>query len=621
MIERRLRCGGVLAVLAMASALPGQDQPLSVRGTFATGYYNTSTRGEANQSLSFVPVGARFEITGYYKSADFLNFSAEPELNLGPQASEAGFQGGNGIRFRMTALRRLIPLTFRYSNVQVEDVYFGGLSQVSGYTLKNRNQDLGVTLELKFARLPSVTVDWGTSSVHSKSGIAEISDYVSHGNHVNVDTRYELAGWIMEGFLRRQEQQSDLLAPIEGGTHFGTLTQTVTQYQGSVRRSFWDDAELYVDAGSQATASMLFTLPIDLSTYYAGANLRLFQKRRFRTSLRAGYSSNLASQLLAQAVGSLGADGSAVPDQYALQPFSRGMSSFNFNGLTNVTLPRGFGAFAGVERNQILSSSQDGPLTAGYLSASAGVTYARKVSWGNFSGEYGRELGWGSVTGQSGTIRGQTYRVGIQEGRPGGLLIDGGVHGSEQSIHNAQPISNRSFSAEGNVSDRITGNLSGRIGGGWQWGSIVNAANEFRTNGYSARAGIEHPRFQLTAAWNDSASNSLPFYNGLLGGFGATEILPGALRIIPSDYRGASFGLHATPLRKVELSATWSHSRQHLDGTVSNDFEIINANVTYHYRRVQLEAGFIRFNQVFALYPATLRTRFYLRVVRGARLL
>ena len=100
-----------LMVLAASGAavvpLAGQDQPLSVRGVFSTGYYSSSTRGEITNAVDFVPVSARFEMTGYYKSADFLHFSAQPEVTLGPQASDAGFQGGNGIKFQATLFRKL----------------------------------------------------------------------------------------------------------------------------------------------------------------------------------------------------------------------------------------------------------------------------------------------------------------------------------------------------------------------------------------------------------------------------------------------------------------------------------------------------------------------------------
>src|SRR5581483_10267907 len=162
MWNRRRSCGVLAVVLPLL--LRAQEKPLSVNGTVTTGYYSTTSRGETNQSVSFAPVGARFEMSGYYLSPELLSFSAQPEVNVGPQASDAGFQGGNGIKLRLTLLRKSIaPLSFRYSNVQVEDAYFGSLSQLSGYTLKDRNKDLGLTWEFKPHGWPTTTVDWGTA--------------------------------------------------------------------------------------------------------------------------------------------------------------------------------------------------------------------------------------------------------------------------------------------------------------------------------------------------------------------------------------------------------------------------------------------------------------------------
>jgi hypothetical protein len=593
-----------------------------VNGTFSTGYYSSTTRGEANQSLSFVPVGARFDMGGYYLSPDLLSFSAQPELNFGPQASDAGFQGGNGIKLSVSLLRKgIMPLTFRYSNVQVEEAYFGSLSQLSGYTLKNRNKDLGVTWELKPKDLPATVVDWGMGSVDSRSGTVGIPDYQSHGNHLNVDTRYERWGWDLQGFVRRNQQNSDLLAPKDGGTQVGSLRETVTQYQGSARRGFLGDSEFSVDAGSQSTSSLLFTLPIELSTQYVSANLRLAQRKRWKSMLRANYSSNLGSQLLERAANTLSGPGAVVPDGNILVPFSHGIANLNLSGVTTVALSHGLGLYGSMERSSIISS-QDSLLNSDYFTTSGGVTYAGKFRWGNLSGEYAREYGVGSLIGQSGTIQGQHYAVSAQHGGSGGLQFDATVHGSNQDVQTAQPLSSNSLSAEAGVSDRLAGSFSARLGGGWQWSSIVNAANEFRTNGYTARAGIEHPRFQLSASINNSLSNSLPFYNQLLGGLGVVgsiSVVP--LQVIPSDYRAMSFTLHTNPLRKVEISASWTRSSQHLDGFLSNTFELLNVYAIYHFRKIQFEAGYIRSNQVFSSYPLTLRERLYLRVVRTARIL
>lgn len=609
----------LLAVPAVAS---GQDRPLTTTGTFSTGYYNSVTRGEASQSLQFVPFGARFDINGYYLSPDFLSFSAQPELGIGPQASEAGFQGGNGIRLDVTLLRkRMFPLTFHYSNLQVEDVYFGSLTQVSSYTLKNRTKDLGLTWEVVPRGLPHTIFDWGTNSVDSVPGIPNVPDYLAHGNHMNVDTKYERAGWDLEGFVHHQQETSDLLTPVSGLATAGSLQQKVTQFQGSGRRSFFGDSEFFADAGSQTTSSLLLALPLNLSTRYASTNLRLMQRRRWKTSLRAAYSSDLASQILEQAAGALTQPGAIAPDGNILLPFSHGLSNLILDANTTLDLKYGFGLFGNIERNAVLSSSQSEPLSANYLTSSAGVTYTGKVSWLNLTGEYAREFGQGSITGQSGTIQGQNYRVSAQHGNPDQLRFEVTIHGTDQTVQNAQPISDHTFSGEASVTHRVYGQFGVRVGGGYQRGSFVNSANEFRTGGYTARFGIEHPRIQLTAALDDTLSNSLPLYGQLVGGLGPGAVLLGPLEIIPSDYRAMSFTIHANPVRKLEFSALWTRSRQHLAGVLNNDFELWNAYVTYHFRRIQLEAGLIRSNQIFLSYPTTLRERFYLRVVRTARLL
>jgi hypothetical protein len=612
--------GGLIA--ASAVLLDAQEQPLSIGGAFTTGYYASSARGEQYENLKFVPFGAKFDMNGFFINPDLLSFTAQPELNVGPQASEAGFEGGNGIRLRTNLLRKLFPLTFRYSNVQVEDVFFGSLSQISGYTLQERMKDLGLTLALKPAKPVETTIDWGINSVDSQPGIAEIPDYLSHGRHVNFDTRYAQGGWLTEAFFHDQVEDSNLLQPIAGGTTTtGTLQQKAVQYQGSVKRGFLGDSELYLNGGGQSTSSLLYTLPIDMTNRYASANVRLFQKRRWRAALRAAYSSNLAGQLLAQAAGSLVGAGSVAQSTHILVPFSNDMSNYNLQGITNIDVAKGLGLYFSAERGAVFSSNTVGPLNANYLTTEAGLTHAKRLKWGSVSSQYARQFGLGSVTGQAGTIQGQVYRASLLEGNPSGLRFEGTLQGNDQSVHNAQPLSSHGVSVDCSVADRVYHDFNARLGGGWQWGSVTNNANDFRSSGYVARAGIEHPRFQVNGSLNSTLSNSLPIYGQALSNLGVAEILATSLPVIPSDYRGINLTLHAIPLRKVEFSAMWTHSREHLAGIVNNDFQFLDSNVTYHFRRIQLQAGFIRSNQIFLSYPDTIRTRFYIRIVRAVKLL
>lgn len=611
-----------VALFALPLALCAQERPLSIYTTVYTGYYETTTRGQVNQSLQFFPLGASFDINGFLLSPDLLMFSVQPEVALGPQASEAGIDGGNGVRLEMTLLRkRAFPLTFRYSNVQVQDVYFGSLSQVSGYRMQNRTKDIGVTWEVRpLGKELSVIFDWGKGSVDSKSDLVEVPDYVSQQNHYNLDARYERSGWDLQAFGHRQQQQSNILVPTDGSASPGILTQNVDQLQLSARRSFLKDSEFYVDGGMQQTQSMLFTLPLDLRTNYANMNLRLFQRRRWKTSLRAGYSSNIASQLLAQEATTLAAPGSIAPVSTVMLPFSHGISNLDINATTTADLAYGFGVFGSLERNEVLSSDQSGPLNSNYFTSTAGVNYSKRFSWGSVNGQYGRELGYGSITGQSGTIVGQTYLAGFTHSAAGGMVLEGSVHGNDQTVNNSQPLSEKSFSADAGVSFHVAGDFSTRLGGGWQRSSFVSSGTEFKSHGYTARASIDHPRVQASASLNDSLGNSLPFSPQSLG-LGVGSILLNPLLAVPSDYRALSFALHANPIRKLEISGTFTHSLQHLDGVLSNNFELMNFTATYHFRKLQVESGYIRFNQAFSLYPNLNRTRFYVRVQRTARIL
>jgi hypothetical protein len=613
------------AALIGSPWLPAQEQPLQVNGVFSTGYYSSYTRDDVNQNISFVPVGATFNITGYYMMPDFLSFTAQPEINFGPQASEAGFQGGNGIRFTTTLLRRrAFPLTFRYTNVQMEDAYFGGLGQVSTYRLKNRFRDLGVNWELRPTNRPILYFDWDKSSSDSVSGIDLIPDAHSHGNHVKLDTKYERWGWNLGGFAHRQQFETELFAPLDLGTRTFTLDQGVNQYQADAQRSIWTGSNLHFTAGSQTTSSELFNQPFHLTTRYANANLQILQKRRWRGSLRGGYSSNLASQILNTVLNGLGGlgPGAIAPDPSILAPLRQTISNVNFNGTTSVDLAYGFGLYGQADHNRVSASGQEAvQLNSQFSTVTAGVTYSKRLSWVSIAGQYGRDLGNGSITGQSGTIRGQNYMVTLQHGNPDRLQMDFSVHGSDQRVLNVTGYSSSNFSAEGSVMRRVIGSLSGRVGGGWQRGDFSNAANDFQSKGYTGRVSIEHPRFQLSASLNQGVGNSLPVYNQLLTGDPTGTILVNSLPIVPSDFRGLHFSMHANPTRKIELSATWTRSRQHLDGILNNDFELLNVRATYHFRRLQFDAGYVRTNQIFAFYPQTQRGRFYIRVSRAARIL
>jgi hypothetical protein len=315
----------------------------------------------------------------------------------------------------------------------------------------------------------------------------------------------------------------------------------------------------------------------------------------------------------------LDGSGSVAPQPGVLQPFQHTISNLNLNALTSLDLSHGLGLYASADRTAVSVSGNNG-LRSSYFTTAGGVTYAGKYRWGNFSGQYGREFGTGSVTGQTGTITGQNYAVSIQLGQLDNLQFDSSVHGTEQRVRNTQSLNNRNFAWDGSLARRLFGQLSARVGGGWQRATFTTAGSDFRTKGYTAHASIDSPRFQLTGAYNTNLGSSLQAYTQLLGGIGAESAVLTPLRLIPSDLRGMSFTLHAQLTRKLEISGVWTRSIQHLEGVVTNDFEVIDAHATYAFRKLQFELGFFRSRQIFssyfATYPETKRGRLYFRVSR-----
>jgi hypothetical protein len=601
--------------------------PLTISGMLSSGYYSSYTRGggNGNHTVNFVPAGAAFDISGYYRTPDLLDYLVQPEINAGSQASDAGFIGGNGVRINITTLRRgAFPATFRYSNVQLKDAYFGSLTQISSYTMQNRNKDLGVTAGVRIAGLPTATLDWGGDSVQSRSFNTAIPEYNSRSNHLNLNCSDQRWGWDFQCFAGSQSQSSDLFTPQNEEANASLLRQKVTQLRGSARRSFLADSDLYIDAGSQDTENIVLDRPVDLTTRYASANLRMFQRRKWKASLRAGYSSNIAGLLLTQLVDRLGGNGSIAPDASILQPFHRSTSYFNFNGLTSVDLSRGLGLYGSVDRTAVFTAGE-GNLDSKYFTTAGGATYSRTFRWGSLSGQYGRTFGSGSITGETGRVSGQNYIVTAQPGRPDGLLFDFSIHGTSQTVRSEIPAWEHSFASDMGVGIPVFGRFRARIGGGWQKSAFTNQGNEFRARGYTARLGLDHPRFQLNGSLNSNLGNSLQGYSQMLTGIGVESTFLGQLHLVPSDLRGVTVTLHLIPIRKLEFSALFTHSIQHLEGIVANDFQVFDVYATFHFRRLLLVAGYFNSTQIYssniAIYPETQRGRFYVRISRPVKLL
>ena len=105
-------------------------------------------------------------------------------------------------------------------------------------------------------------------------------------------------------------------------------------------------------------------------------------------------------------------------------------------------------------------------------------------------------------------------------------------------------------------------------------------------------------RFTVTGNYSQSSGTSVLSSNGLT----PLPPVPGVEEsgVILFDGRSYGGGISATPLRRLVLSANYSHaiSNTFSDNVNShNSTEIFNSQMQYHLRRIGLLAGFTRFSQ------------------------
>ena len=126
-------------LLAVTPNCAAQFRLTDLSGRIITGVYRTRAEDLGGRTISFVPLTFDLQTAGYFSHPDFLSFDVKPILTNGPQATEAGFIGGNGVAATATFLRRrAFPVKVFYNNLRREDVFYGGLTQVSGYRCKPR---------------------------------------------------------------------------------------------------------------------------------------------------------------------------------------------------------------------------------------------------------------------------------------------------------------------------------------------------------------------------------------------------------------------------------------------------------------------------------------------------
>lgn len=618
--------------MAVTPNCAAQFRLTDLSGRIITGVYRTRAEDLGGRTISFVPLTFDLQTAGYFSHPDFLSFDVKPILTSGPQATEAGFIGGNGVSATAIFLRRrAFPAKVFYNNLRREDVFYGGLSQVSGYRSVNHDLNYGANWDLRRARWPQVSLDWRRANLTSQPDISFLPEHKTRSSQAGATFTDRRLGWELLGSARRDRIMTDFSFPSSGTFSQAQMAQSNLQMEISGQRPVWKTGSLSLSGGDYKIRSSSGGVQFDQDLRVMSAGLRTDGKRRLRGGLRANYTSGVLGRTIRDSLASFSSSGgSLLPPATVLG----GLVSQNYSNLS-VSADVRYDVWPGVEsyvtanEGKVWSPSANIALQQfDYLAATAGLRFDRKVSaWAQVSGDVhttkGRTI---YQNAEPGRMQGTGYSVRLQSGKSDRLEAVVSYNEERQSVEQTVLASTRWNNRWGdlNLTRKVPRwGLSFAAGAGLQDSAFETFNAEFGGKGYSANGNIQHRLGQASYSRYNSSGNTLTTLLTAAGGSGSGGILlPGLfLPSLDTKQRGQTLTARFTPVRRLEASVLYTHVYQEMNLAPLNEFRQILVTVTYRFRQLQFEAGYAKWEQSLFGTPGLLRDRLYFRVVRPFRVL
>jgi hypothetical protein len=621
MVSVKPKFGGWLVVGVLPLFLTpslAQEKPLSLSGVFSTGFYSTRNENSFDSTVSTIPVGVQFDLSGYLTRPDFLNFRLQPQLSNGPQTYDAGFTNGNGITASATFLsRRSFPLTISYSNIFREQLTYGSLTRISGLRSTNHARSFNLNWQLRAPRLPVISFGFGRTRDDLEPHDPIIPDAHSRSRNYGVTVQDTRWGWHLDGSLRWNKSSSDFANPLVPDLITTSLAQRDSHYQATARRSLWRQSELTLNAGLLKNRSTYNDLPFRQDASFANGLLTMGRGKRWNGNVRVSYNSNLLGaeilRGLSQPASGL-TSAAVIPSTPTGTPFETRVNSLSVSGNARYQVHRDWTLVGSLSRDRVTTPNGGiASAESNSLNSAAGVMFNRTFSWATITTQYTLNVGtldYANIP-DSGML-GHSFSLHAQHGSVEKLEWAGSFTLSTQRVDQLTALRTHNRTAELSVGRRFYG-LIFRGGFGVQQSAFRDGGVDYDSDGLTFRASLEHPRLQLHYFRNVVDANSL---QALAAGGGSASA---TLRIIPSSFRTQTLNLRAAPWRRVELQFLWTRGHQELDRRLSNDYDQFDVQVGYSFRLLKFQLGYARHDQSFLTLPGYMRSRFYLRISRPFR--
>jgi len=570
---------------------------VSATGSLGAGYageFNGSGPSDHGMGL-----GGAGSIGGYYYVPSFASFAVTPYYNRSQSNSESSSiqdsSGYNGVVNLFTGSK--FPTGISFSQAWNSTGVFG-IPGTTGLTTNGSSRTFGIGTGVELPGLPSLSVAYsqssGSSSVYGSDGQS-----TGDSRSFSVKSGYQLSGFTLGGGFAHQTTNAD--SSILTGSTPDISTTTLNTYSVNLGHKIPFHGALgatysrsdYNFTGSAGEGDSGTT---DNASVNASVKLGLFP-----VSASANYTSNLYGSVVLQSIN----NGTPVYEN-TLSPESRSLliTANTSYILFHKIFLTGFvtrqdqsiaGQSYGVTQSGIMANynfgkrfhgltislgmndaaDKEGNLGAGLIS---NVHYNRRFGPWSFDANYNYDQNVQTLLAMY-TMSSMNYSANGHRHLPKGFNLSVGGGGGRSGFSETAGTSSHAESVSGSIN--------------WRGYSI--GSNYSKSNGTSVLtpSGLEALSAPIVSA------NELVVYNG--SNFGTTA--------------------SANPVRNMTIAASYSNGSSTALGqalTNTNHTMLMNGLATYHFRKVNFNAGFTRLRQTvggtnvgLATQPSALNTYYF----------
>lgn len=596
-----------LAVCCLPSAALAQNGPMSLIGEVVTGVASSKVNDGRRASESVTPFTANFDFRSYLGHPDFLSFRVQPRLNFGGQASQAGFDGRNGIAVSGTFLRRRwFPLTVNYSNFRVESVSFDVLQGLNAVRQSTRYSEFGANWRILLPKVPQFSLYYNQSDGRVNPEIDLLQARTSENSRYGIRGSDQRWGWDLEGEFGRTLRAMMFKGTVLPGLGSLDFEQSLTIAEGRARRSWGTFANVGIQFGRHLNRNVVNRSPLDQDRTFARGSAQFQWANRWMAQGYASYDSNRNDLFPRPLAG--------APSQTL--PFETGISTLAASGQIRYKLHRHWQIFGGLEHTHSRSRFQNAPRFDGTSRGiNSGVSFNRGFSWGQLDSSYA--FGRTASSARLGTMTNDTLSHSFTSHYRGGRLnkveVSGLVNFFLNRVESGIFLTNRDLLGELTLGKGFGHYV---VRGGINFNRLTSQEYlEFSSNQWGITTSVENRLFNVRYMRNLVHGESL-IATPVNGGQFVRPVPKLPLASVLSSSARQMVTVTLVPRRRLQLRAHWFQLDQTLGRGVRNDSNFLNLEVQYRFRRLEMEFGYSTYTQSVLGFSGIGRRSLFFRVRR-----